>query len=164
MNKSKKISKILLIGMMLITITVVLTGCGNKKEENKGIEPYEEPIKNMIEGMQNTNLEQYKKAFPDFIDYQVTQKDLDEMMNVYIEMYGQDIKISYEIKEKEEMPSSKLSEIQENIKIYFNHECNVSKGYKLQVNKTIKGIKDQQLTQTTINVYEIDGNWYLITF
>lgn len=164
MNRTKNIAKLLITSVMLIAIVTLLTGCGNKKEEPKATETYEEPIKNMTEGIQNTNIEKYMSAFPDFIDYKVTQSDLDEMMNVYIEKYGQDIKISYEITQKEEITGNKLSEIQDNIKTYYNHECSVTKGYKLNVSRTVKGIKDQQTTSSIINVYEIDGKWYSITF
>lgn len=160
----KKIAKLLFLSCMLIVTVTILAGCGKKKQEATSVESYEEPIKNMIEGIQNTNVEKYMSAFPAFIDYKVTQSELDEMMNAYIEMYGQDIKVSYEIAGKEEISKEKLSEIQNNIKTYYNHECIVTKGYKLYVKKTVKGIKDEQTTSSIINVYEIDGSWYSIAF
>lgn len=163
MTNSKKIVKSLLIVMMLIMVITLLAGCGKKKDENKA-EEYEQPIKNLMEGIQNTNVDQYSSAFPDFIDYKVKQKDLDDMMRAYIQLYGQDIKISYEIKEKEDISSEKLAELKENIKIYYEHDCNVTKGYKVEVLKTIKGSSDQQVTTSMYNVYEIDGQWKTITF
>lgn len=162
MKNTKKVLVFLVTALILITCMSLLAGCG-KKEETKNNE-YEEPIKNMFNGIQNTDLDMYLSAYPDFINYKITQSNLNEIMNVYISMYGQDIKISYETKNAEEISKEDLATVQENVKIYYNKECKVEQGYNVEIEKTIKGNKDQQITITHINVYKIDGKWYTINF
>lgn len=164
MKNIKQMMKLIIIIGMLIILVISLTGCGNKSQEQIDNEAYEEPIKNMIEGIQNTDVEKYMNAFPEFLNLKIAQKDLDELMNTYIELYGQGIQISYEITNKQEIPNEKLVEMQENIKKYFEHECTIKKGYKLEISQTVKGSKDQNISDKTIDVYEIDGKWYIISF
>lgn len=159
----KQMTKIILVIMLILTATI-LTGCENEEKKETEIQPYEEPIKNMIEGMQNTNIEQYMSSLPDFIDYKMTQEKLEQIMNDYEIQYGENVKISYKIIDKQEVKAEKIKEVQENIEMYFEHNCDVTKGYKLNVKQKIEGSKQESEVEMNINVYEIDGKWYRITF
>ncbi len=167
MNKKIKIS-IVIIAIIVLAIAVFI-GLSLKTNiikigDNKKVELYEEPVKNMIEGIQNLDENKYNSAFPDFIKYKVTKDQINEIMNNYIEMCGEDIKISYEIVAKEDISEKNLKEIQDNIKIYYDHTCNVTKGYRIEVKRIIKGKNSEQETINPMKIYEIEGKWYSIAF
>ena len=162
MKNIKTVLKLLTIISIIFLIIGLLTGCGNKEKAEKA--EYEEPIKNMFDGMTSANLDTYMKAFPDFINYEITQEELTKMMNVYTTMYGQDVKISYEIEKSERLTSTKLAEVTENIKTYYDYDCTITKGYRLTIKRTAKGSLDENSSSIDANVYKIDGKWYTISF
>lgn len=74
MKNIKQMMKLIIIIGMLIILVISLTGCGNKSQEQIDNEAYEEPIKNMIEGIQNTDVEKYMNAFPEFLNLKIAKK------------------------------------------------------------------------------------------
>ena len=44
----------------------------------------------------------------------------------------------------------------------YDKEVKVSKGYKLKIEMKIKGKKDSEKTKFEVNVYKIDGQWYIL--
>ncbi|HOZ54597.1 MAG TPA: hypothetical protein PK993_00915 [Clostridia bacterium] len=167
MNKKIKIS-IIIIAIIILAISVVI-GLSLKSNiiilgNTKKVELYEEPVKNMIEGIQNLDENKYNSAFPEFIKYKITKEQINEIMNNYIQMCGEDIKISYEIVAKEDISENNLKVIQDNIKIYYDHTCSVTKGYRLEVKRIIKGKDSEQEIINPMKIYEIEGKWYSIAF
>ena len=75
------------------------------------------------------------------------------------EEYGDDIKISYKIKDKDKIDKDDLEELEDSIKDKYDEKVRVSKGYELKVKMKIKGDDDKDEDTTTIKVYKIEGDW-----
>ncbi len=171
-NKSK-LKFFTVIAVMLVSI-IALTGCGtnnktednNKKNENEEAS-FETPIKNYYEGLQTANLDTLMKSLPSFIYDEAKEKMTEEVLNVMLEQakeeYGENLKISYVIKNKKEIAEEDLKSEQNDIKTMFNSDITITKGYIVDVETKVKGDNKEDTNTNTLEVYEIDGNWYLLS-
>ena len=76
--------------------------------------------------------------------------------------YGDDIKVSYKIKDKEKIDKDDLEDLEDDIKDTYDEKVKVSKGYELKIEMKIKGDDDKEKDTTKIKVYKIDGDWCLM--
>ncbi|MBR2240771.1 MAG: hypothetical protein IJ890_05280 [Clostridia bacterium] len=169
LKNRKGLKLVALLTIMLMSICV-LTGCqkneNNKdnKENNEAL--CEEPIKNAIEGLTEGNSEKFLKAYPDFISETIkdvyTNENIGVMLEYMKEEYGDGLNVTYEITEKEEISSDDLSKVEENLKLRYDKEISITKGYVLNVNMNTKGADKEEKENEKYKVYEIDGNWYLL--
>lgn len=172
MKNKSNLKFLTVIAVMLVSI-MILTGCGTdnsnddkKGEESKQESAFEEPIKNYVEGLQTSNLDTLVKAFPSFISdelkEQMDEEDLKEMIDEAKEEYGENLKLSYEINDKQEIAEEDLKEKQEDIKTLFDTDITITKGYTVETKLTTKGDKEEHTETSTFEVYEIDGSWYML--
>lgn len=173
----KTLLKITAILAMLMMSMVVLTGCGKdeKKSENKdGIDESSmtAPIEYALKGLNNVDSGAYLKALPTLIVKEFDDediKDMKESLNEYqhdrAETYGEDVKITYEITEKEKIEDEDLKELAEYLKGTYNdaskEELDFTEGYECQVNFKIEGSKDSTTKTKSISIYKISGKWYI---
>ena len=163
MLKNKGTLKVAALVVMLVVSVMALTGCDkNKKDDNK----YEQPIKNMVEGLSEANSSKFLSAFPPFFsDY---MKDIfsDDYLKSVIdeqkENFGDNITMSYKVTKTEEISKEDLESKQKNILDTYGKEVSITKGYKLDVEITTKGDQKEDVDTDNMEVYEIDGNWYMI--
>lgn len=167
MLKNKGILKITALLVMLFVSVVALTGCEfnkDKKDENA----YEQPIKNLVEGLSEGNSAKFLEAFPGFISDYVKDIFTDEYLKSVIdeqkENYGDNITMSYKITKTEEISAEDLASKQNNILETYGKEVSITKGYKLDVEMTTKGDKTEDVDTDNMEVYEIDGKWCMIDF
>lgn len=120
---------------------------------------YEKPIKNYFKGMEKSNAEMYMKAFPEFMDYDYDDDDMEDMMDYLEDEYGEKIKISYKIKDKEKIKKDDLEDIQKYIEEIYDEEVKVKAGYEVKVKATIKGKDGDESNTEEMYVYKIDGKW-----
>lgn len=149
--------------VILIVLVNLLFGGGYKK-----------PVDNMVKAMETGKGKYLYKAMPEFlIEYQYEDEkksdiydDLDESMELITGMleeeYGDDIKISYKIKDKDKIDKDDLEDLEDSIKDKYDEKVRVSKGYELKVKMKIKGDDDKDEDTTTIKVYKIEGDWCLM--
>ncbi|MGN1481043.1 zinc ribbon domain-containing protein [Porcipelethomonas sp.] len=149
--------------LVLIIIFNLIFGAGYKK-----------PIDNMMKSIETGKGKYLYKSMPEFLveyRYDDDKKDeiydaLDESMEYVVEMledeYGDDIKVSYKIKDKEKIKKKDLEKLEENIEDTYDEKVKVSKGYEVKIKIKIKGDDDKDEDTTTINVYKIDGDWCLM--
>lgn len=173
MLKNKSLLKVFAIFAVLLLSMYMLTGCeteSSKKDKEKSNDSvsssYEEPIKNMIEGLSEANSSKFLKAFPSFIsDYMkdiFTDKYLETTLKTAEEEYGKNVKMTYKITDKTEIDSDELKEMEEAVKTNFDKEIKITKGYELGIEVTTKGDDEEDTETDEMNVYEIDGNWYIL--
>lgn len=170
MLKNKKLLKIIALLLILVLSIGMLTGCGDtdkeKEEKEEKAAAYEEPVKNYIEGMEEANAEKFLKAFPEFITEYMKDIFTDEMLEeALVELedeYGKNLEMNFEIKGKEEVSEDELTEQEEDIKTNYDEEVDITKGYELQIDLTIKGDDSEETDTDTLTVYEIDGKWCII--
>ena len=135
---------------------------------------YKQPVDNMIKAIETGKGKYLYKTMPDFLiayRYDDEKKseiidDLDDSLEYVVEMledeYGDDIKVSYKIKDKEKIDKDDLEDLEDDIKDTYDEKVKVSKGYELKIEMKIKGDDDKEKDTTKIKVYKIDGNWCLM--
>lgn len=135
---------------------------------------YKQPVDNMIKAIETGKGKYLYKTMHDFlIEYRYDDEkkseiidDLDDSLEYVVEMledeYGDDIKVSYKIKDKEKIDKDDLEDLEDSIKDTYDEKVKVSKGYELKIEMKIKGDDDKEKDTTKIKVYKIDGNWCLM--
>ena len=167
MKISKK-SNVVLIIMALIVMLFMMSGCGkdDKKENESAQSDYKTPISNYFEGMEKANAETYKKAYVKFVadDMDLDKDDMEDMIEAFEDEYGKNIKISYEIKDKEKIESDDLKVVEEYVEEKYDEKVEISDGYELDIKATIEGEDDSETTRkNTMYVYKVDGEWGIIS-
>ncbi len=171
MLKNKRNIKLIAIFALLILSMQMLTGCeigkfNSKKDQEKAVEAYEEPIRNMIEGLSETNSGKLLNAFPDFITEYMkdiyTNEFLESTLDKAKEEFGANIKLSYKITDKKDLEEKDLKQVEESIKKNFDKEIKITKGYEVEVEVTTKGDEAEDTEKDAFKVYEVDGKWYIL--
>ncbi len=172
MKKNCILKSVTVLAVIIMSIGL-LTGCemkfGNKDEKNK-TEAYEEPVKNLIEGLAEANSEKFLNAFPPFISNNEYMKNtftneyLQGVLEKAQEDYGANITMSFKVTNKEEISEENIKNKEEDIKSYYNEEVTITKGYKLNTEITTKGDNEEDTDIGEFEVYEIEGKWYIIDF
>lgn len=172
MKKICILKSVTVLAVIIMSIGL-LTGCemkfGNKDEKNK-TEAYEEPVKNLIEGLAEANSEKFLNAFPPFISKNEYMKNtftneyLQGVLEKAQEDYGANITMSFKVTNKEEISEENIKNKEEDIKSYYNEEVTITKGYKLNTEITTKGDNEEDTDIGEFEVYEIEGKWYIIDF
>nr|MBP3680500.1 hypothetical protein [Clostridia bacterium] len=172
MKKICILKSVTVLAVIIMSIGL-LTGCemkfGNKDEKNK-TEAYEEPVKNLIEGLAEANSEKFLNAFPPFISNNEYMKNtftneyLQGVLEKAQEDYGANITMSFKVTNKEEISEENIKNKEEDIKSYYNEEVTITKGYKLNTEITTKGDNEEDTDIGEFEVYEIEGKWYIIDF
>lgn len=169
MVENKRKVKVVSILLIMIMTLGLLSGCGVNKDEKKAeTDSYEQPVKNMIEGLSEANADKFLKAFPEYISEQMklvfTEDYLKETVKKAEEEYGANLKMSYKITDKADIAEEDLREMEEEVKESFGKEIKISKGYKLGVEVTTKGDDTEDKEVDEFKVYEVDGKWYMLAF
>lgn len=114
-------------------------------------------------------------AFWDYYEerYEMSLKDLknqlkdyrEEMDEEFAEDYGKNWKVSYKVLEEEEMKSRKLGKLADALEEQFDIDAkDVTKGYEVEIELTIKGSEDKDSNEMSIACLQIDGKWYACTY
>ena len=132
-----------------------------------GTAAYEKPLKNFFEGIEDKDGDKIEEAFPEFYGDKMTKlydfDDVaDELYDRLEDEFGKNIKISYKIKDKEKIDKDDLEDIEEEIKDDYDEKVKVSKGYELELKLKVKGKKDKDEHTSELEVYKIDGDWYIM--
>ena len=91
-----------------------------------------------------------------------TDDYLKSVLDEQKENFGDNITMSYKITKTEEISKEDLESKQKNIVETYGKEVSITKGYKLDVEITTKGDQKEDVDTDNMEVYEIDGNWYMI--
>ena len=86
---------------------------------------------------------------------------MDSLMDEFEDMYGDDIKITYEIEDEDELDEDDIDEIIDFYEEYLDADLDIEAAYELEVEATIEGEDDDDTDEMTIFVIKIDGKWYL---
>lgn len=89
----------------------------------------------------------------------------DEYSDYMEDEYGKNIKISYEILDEKELSEKKLEGIGEALEDTYDIDAkDVTAGYDLELEVTIKGSEDDDSEETEMSVVKINGDWYVISW
>ena len=174
MLKNKRSFKIIAIFAVLVMSMCMLTGCeiGKKSSSDKTSDKvettgsYEEPVKNLVEGLAEANADKFLKAFPSYVSEYMEDIFTDEYLQSTLKEaesdYGANIKMSYKVTNKEDLSEEDMSQMEKEVKENFDKQIDITKGYMLDVEVTTKGDNSEDTETDIFNVYEVDGNWYIL--
>ncbi len=135
--------------------------------------PYKSALNDLFKGFAEGDGEKIQSAMPKCqIDYMDDNDiDVDEYFDKIAEgvqeslesEYGEDIKITYDIKEEKALKSSKCDDIKKDLKDDYDAKgIKVSKAYKVKLKATIKGDDDKDTDTITLTVAKVDGDWCVV--
>ena len=146
---------------VIALILVVLIVFMNLTIFNNG---FKAPIDNVVEALNSGDADYLEDALPDFIveDDRFDHDELESELKKLSEL--SDLEISYKVKEKEELSGGKLDRLEDSIKEEFDESVDVENGYEIKMDLDIK-VKDSssKSENVSVEVYEIDGDWCLIS-
>lgn len=88
----------------------------------------------------------------------------DTMMKVLEAMVGDDVSVSYDIKDTDELSESKLDKIKDTLKERYDiPRKDVEDAIEIEIEAVIEGDKDEEEDEMTLYAVEIDGDWYACT-
>lgn len=133
---------------------------------------YKKPIKNYFKAVTSGDVDKYVKALPEFITKDSNfkestwEKKLENKLDKLEKEFGDDVKISYSIKDKEKLSKSDLKEAKAMYILGFSKcksKTKFSKGYLLELELKIKGDDDEiDDVEAEACVMKIDGDWCLM--
>ncbi len=135
---------------------------------------YKEPIDNMCKAMETGKGKYLYKCMPEFLfeeQFEDMKKseiidELDEeaedALDSMEDKYGDDVKVSYKIKDKEKIDKDDLEDLEETLEDVYDSKIKIRKGYEVEVKLKIKGDDDSDSETATVKVYKINGDWCFI--
>ena len=91
----------------------------------------------------------------------------DQLLKSMEDRYGENIKVTYDIKKKKKIKKSDLEDYQDDLQSQADridlddYEPKVTEGYELKVKLSVKGDDDKDSDTDDINVYKVDGDWVM---
>lgn len=158
-QEEKKSSKGAVIGICVGVIAVIaILIFALCKLGGKG---YEKPIRNLMDGMIESDSEKMLSAFPDnFVDEMVDEsglgkkqfyKTLDTYLSYSMEDYD---KATYKITDAERLDKDDVKDYEDDYQEYFE-DSKVTDGYLVEVTAKYDGEKESE----EFEVYKVDGKW-----
>ena len=174
---TKKILKTVLLLITVLSVCI-LTGCQKKNSNDSGEvskDVYEQPIRYCMDGLKNRDLDQFLKAYPDFMNMAktITKENIDDVYSQYEAIYGANIQLDYTLGDATKIDSSDIENLEAQLKETYPDACDIkiSKAYIIPVDLTITGdgiAEEGKEKEKTTNkdsqdfyVYEYNGNWYV---
>ena len=130
------------------------------------------PLKNYCKALGKANASAFLKLYPEEVleeDYDWDRDDKDDIQD-YLEdyvdnledIYGEDIKMSYEVKTEKKLNDKRLKALGEYLEDDYDMDADeLTAGYVMQVKWTIEGDDDSKSDKDWVVVYKYDGDWYM---
>ncbi len=174
-NKLLKEPKKLIIGLVAILVVVALIVGITSIASNAYTKAIDNYIAVTFEGKSKAIKNLAPKAYWEYLEDEEdeTLDDMiedyednwDDTIDVLEDQFGDKIKVTYEIEDKDDLSKKKIEKINEALEDSYDFKENsVKKGYKLDVEMKIKGSEDDDKTDSELTVVKIGGSWYLIRF
>lgn len=135
---------------------------------------YKKALDNYIDAVFFGEYDAYKACYPEKIwknleDDATDKSEFKDSFKITKEMlkeeYGKDIKVDYEILEKDEVDEDDLDDIRDYLKETFNiPKKSVTAAYEIEVNLVIEGDEDEDEDTGYFTLVKIDGDWYQYDF
>lgn len=158
-NNTKKIAiiaGIAVAAILVIILLISLLGSG-----------YKTPLNNYFKGIEKAKSETYLKAYPEFVREEMEDTYDDEYLEKRVETfekeYGDKIKISYKVLDKEKLDKDDLEDIQDELEDdYDEDDVKVSTGYEVAVKITVKGSDDKESYYSSFYICKVNGKWCMV--
>lgn len=152
--------------VVIIVLIVALTaGGGYKGAINNYIDVM---IKGKVDKIEKLAPKEYWEYYEDEYDMDIddVEKEAEDMVDLIKDMledeYGDNVKVSYKITKEDKLTEKEISEIKEGVNDKYGiARKNVTEGYEVDLDMTVKGDDDEMTNETTVYVVKISGGWYI---
>lgn len=163
MKLLKKLTTIFLV----LAIGMSLVGCGDSKSaKNKEDEKYDGIIGTLCNSKVDADLEKFMSLFGSMEQIMrdvVTQEILDKTQDVYKEECGDNMEVTYKIKEEEKVNDENISNYEDTLEMFGERE-EISEAFDLTVDVTVKGKKGTYDYEMSLSIGNVKGKWVIVNF
>lgn len=159
--KKKVLFILLSIGMLFM-----LSGCFSNKEKS-----YKDLLDLYIEAYSEPSIEKTAQVFPPFyMDFSkefMTQEYLEKALEEEKKTYGDDLKLSYELTNKEgtKLSDEELGKLNETMARTYKSTVNASECYKYEGKMYMKGsLSENNFSLSIFKYCKYDKDWYLVNY
>lgn len=161
-------SGVLLGVIILFVLAIALSGGGYEDAVDNYMKVSFEGKASLIEDLAPEAYWEYVEDKEDLkldeIEEIYEEDAFDAMMKLLEAMVGDDVSVSYDIKDTDELSESKLDKIKDTLKeTYDIPRKDVGDAIEIEIEAVIEGDDDEEEDEMTMYAVEIDGDWYLCT-
>ena len=180
MKNTKK--RFALILSLIMAVSMAMTACSlsdddDDDDEEEETPKYEQPIENYFKAMEKGDGKLLKKCMGSaYIKYMEESFSNDEEFDIdeYIDnnakslkknaenKYGENIKITYSIKDKQRFDDDDIDEWEKEVKNMYDEKVEITSGYDLEIKAKIKGDDDSEEDEMSAVVANVDGSWCIL--
>ena len=157
----KKFFQVLLVMIMVVT----LSACGTKKKDIHKTGKAEDLMDQFVKGYETGDVNLIKDTLPEFqyneLDQAIPSKD--EFKKQFVERFGDDYKVTYEIKNKRKENDEWIENNNKTIKEQYKSDDKLEECYALEGTITFKGSKNSDTDDLEEVWYcKINNKWFLV--
>lgn len=174
----KKIIAILLAAVLMVSC---LAACGGGGKKRSGSSSYDSAIQLYIKYLTGeatkSEIKMLKPSFfwdmsgedPDDI-YEEMKENPEYPMDMLKEYYGKNVKITYEIVDKESYSKEQLEEIRESVDSIAEHYKvsasgnKVTEYYEMELEIMVKGSEGEDTMDASASIMQYGGSWYIMDY
>lgn len=159
----KKKFPILTVSLLAVILVVVILG-GVFLKNTVMTPAYEKPIKKLITSIEKGDAKGIIDVLPNGITDMIEmvgettesfEEEMDEFADEMKDMYGDDLKIDYKIKETERLTKAEIDEIEDN----YLGLVDISEGKRVYMYMTIKADGEVEREEAELCVIKSEGKW-----
>ena len=163
MKLLKKLTTIFLV----LAIGMSLAGCDVlKSSKSKEAEKYDGIIDTLCNSKVEADLDKFMSLFGSMEELMrnvVNQEVLDKTQNAYKEECGDNMEVTYKIKEEEKVDNEGISNYEDTLEMLGEGE-EISEAFDLTVDVSVKGKKGTYDYEMTLSIGNVKGKWIIVNF
>lgn len=156
-SKASSGKSVIIYGVVIVSVIIIAIGLFSSFLGGG----YKKPVDLFFKGFNKCDSSMIAKSLPessaDEFEKQMSDEDLDTIINILEAGYGESLKISYDIEDKESLDKKKIKSLETSTKL------DIKKAYNLTIEIKFKGKKNDKETTTNLTVAKIKGEgWKLL--
>lgn len=168
-NKDKKAigitAGIVVVLILIVVLVICLSGGGPEKALDNYISVLYNGKVNKLEKLAPAEYWEYLEDESD-VSLSDAEEQMEELNKTLIrgleDEYGNNIKISYKILEKDDVSSKDLDSMKDYIKSNYDiPKKSVTDAVELEVEMTVRGDDDEETDESTFYAVKVNGDWYI---
>lgn len=156
-SKASSGKSVIIYGVVIVSVIIIAIGLFSSFLGGG----YKKPVDLFFKGFNKCDSSMIAKSLPessaDEFEKQMSDEDLETIINILEAGYGESLKISYDIEDKESLDKKKIKSLETSTKL------DIKKAYNLTIEIKFKGKKNDKETTTNLTVAKIKGEgWKLL--
>lgn len=156
-SKASSGKSVIIYGVVIVSVIIIAIGLFSSFLGGG----YKKPVNLFFKGFNKCDSSMIAKSLPessaDEFEKQMSDEDLETIINILEAGYGESLKISYDIEDKESLDKKKIKSLETSTKL------DIKKAYNLTIEIKFKGKKNDKETTTNLTVAKIKGEgWKLL--